>query len=481
MKKIFQTKNRVAKTILAVTSSLAVITLINASLPVSAWGPERTTYTNESPAPYATFNSITNNAAVGDERNFVRVREAGTDQTFQDEIEVVPGKEYEVYIYYHNNAASNTNASGLGMATNTRVASAYPTLLTPNERGMVSGIISWSYVTPENPNTPQEGKVWDEAYLTTSSDSVVMRYKTGTAVIHNDGAANGSVLPTALFTNEGTPIGFNKLEGNLPGCAEYSGHITYTLIAENTTSDLDKKVSRDGENWSENITAKPGEIVTYKVTFKNTGNTELTNVIMKDTHDEGLSLHSGSTIIFDVNNVDGKTIDDIIDISGYNFGNIAPGALVQLIYQAKISNDADFCGKVLNNAITLSYNSEEQGKDFASVSVSCEPTPEECQNDPSLPGCQDCETNPDLPGCKNCKTNPEMEGCQELPNTGPLEIVMAVIIILGLGGGGYYLYRSRKTLKTVENTVSGKEPETKPNSPKTSHTNTDNKQPKSEQ
>lgn len=472
MRKILQTKTRVAntiKTMFLFVGSLVTIMLIGATAPVSAWGPERPTYTNNSPAEYATFNSITDNAAVGDERNFVRVREAGTDQLFRDEAEIVPGKEYEVYIYYHNNAGTSTNASGFGMATNTKVASAYPTLLNPGERGMISGIISWSYVTPAQPNNPQEGKVWDEAYLTTASDNVVLRYKTGSAVIHNSGESNGSVLPTALFTEAGTPIGFNKLEGNLPGCAEYSGHITYTLVAEKTTSDLSKQVSLDGENWSESVTARPGQIVTYKVVFNNTGNTELTNVIFKDTHDEGLTLHSGSTKIFDVNNVDGKTIDDILDLSGYNFGNVAPGALVQVIYQAKVSESAEVCGQVLNNAIVLNYNSQEQGKDFASVTVSCENPPAE-----------DCSTNPNLPECqeKNCKTNPEMEGCQELPNTGPLEIVMAVIIVLGLGGGGYYLYRTRKTLKTVENTVSGKDI-TNPKDLETSISKTQPTEPKS--
>ena len=452
MSKIFQTKKWVAKTTFLVVSGFAAIALITAATSVSAWGPERTTYTNESPASYATFNSITDNAAVGDERNFVRVREANTDQNFQDEIEVEPGKEYEVYIYYHNNAGSNTNSSGYGVATNTRVASAYPTLLNPNDRGMVSGIISWSYVTPESPNNAQTGTVWDEAYLTTMSENVVLRYKTGTAVIHNSGNANGSVLPTALFTEEGTPIGFNKLTGTLPGCAEYSGHITYTLVAEKTDTSLEKFVSLDGENWAAEVTAKPGDVVTYKVKFNNTGNTDLTNVIFKDTHDAGLKLYSGSTKVFDVNNVDGKTIDDIIDISGYNTGNAAPGALVQVIYQELIDNDQALCNKSLNNTITVTYNTNEQKTDSATVLVACDepkptPTPEECEDNPNIPGCQE----------KNCKTNPEMEGCQELPNTGPLEIVLAIIIIAGLSGGGYYLYRSRRTLKTVEKNVSGKD------------------------
>lgn len=455
------TKNLFNKTWVAKasTSILAGLTVIVGSSIItktaSAWGPERTTYTNEHPASYATFNSITDNVAVGDERNFVRVRELGTDETYKDEVEVTPGKEYEVYIYYHNNAGSNTNSTGFGMATNTRLASAYPTILHTSERGMVSGILSWSYVTPEKPNDAQTGEVWDEAYFTTKTDNVVLRYKTGTATIHNAGKANGSVLPTALFTEEGTPIGYNKLAGTIPGCSEYSGYITYTLVAENTDSSLEKYVSLDGENWAEEVTAKPGDYVTYKVKFNNTGNTTLTNVIMKDSHDEGLTLRSGSTKVFDINNENGKEIDDILDLSGYNTGDAVPGALVQVIYQAQVSWDESYCNKSLNNTITASYNSGEQKTDAATVLVACEePEPE--------PAPEDCATYPNLPGCqeKNCKTNPEMEGCQSLPNTGPLEIILAVIVVLGIAGGGYYFYRTRKTLKTVENKATGKKDKT---------------------
>ena len=191
----------------------------------------RQTYTNEVPASYAVFNSITNNVAVGDERNFVRIREVVSSVPYADEIEVVPGREYEVYIYFHNNAASNMNQSGYGLATNTRIASAYPVKLHAGERGMICGIISWSY-TKQGDKTVYAGTVRDEAYVTTKNDNVVLKYKPGTAVIHNAGEIDGTVLSSDLFTKSGTLIGFNKLEGVVPGCAEYSGNITYTLIAE---------------------------------------------------------------------------------------------------------------------------------------------------------------------------------------------------------------------------------------------------------
>ena len=415
-----------------------VLSAVALAFNANAWGPSRKTYTNNSPADYATFNSITDNAAVGDERNFVRIREAGTDNKYADEIEIIPGHEYEVYIYYHNNAGSDTNASGLGVATNVKVASAYPTLVNSTERGMISGIITWSYVTPDDPNHAKEGKVWDEAYVTSKTDGVVLRYKTGTATIHNSGKANGSVLSTDLFTNDGTPIGYNKLTGTLPGCAEYSGHITYILTAEAPGSELTKQVSTDGENWFDTVTVKPGDYVTYKVVFKNTGTTNFTNLILTDSHDEGLSLRAGSTKVYNTDHPDGYTIDDIIDISGHNTGDSHAGAITQVIYQMQVKNEDSSCDKKMKNTITANFNTTENKTASTEISVECqtpepEPTP-------------DCSTNPNLPGCGK----PD-----KLPETGPLEITMAVIVILGIGAGGFYFYRTRHALKTVSSAVSG--------------------------
>ena len=422
-----KTMKKIQRYTLTLIATFASATIL--ATPTFAWGPERTTYTNNDPAPEVTFNSITNNAAIGDERNFVRVAELGGDSIqYVDSLKIEPGKEYEVYIYYHNNAASNLNPSGKGIANGVKVSSAYPTVVKKDEEGMISGIIS---ATDSNPP-----KVWDEAYVTTDYDEVTLRYKTGTAIIHNAGRVNGSVLSTDLFTEAGTYIGINTLDGRIPGCAEYSGYITYTLVAERTAASLEKQVSLDGENWSESVNAKPGDYVTYKVVFKNEGNTNLTNVIFKDTHDAGLALRSGTTTIYDVNNVSGKIIDDILDLSGYNTGDAAAGALVQVIYQAKVSEEETYCGKTLKNTITASYNSDQNLMNDANVFVVCEGTPEP-------------EPTPD--------PEPDPEPLpEEIVETGPLEITMAVLVILAIIGAGFYFWRTRRTLKKVENKAAGK-------------------------
>ena len=83
-------KHLKTKLFLAAFMSLLGATAVTA-LPTYAdneWGPERETYTWEHPADKVTINSITDNPTLGDERNFVRVREYGTNDTYSDNVNI---------------------------------------------------------------------------------------------------------------------------------------------------------------------------------------------------------------------------------------------------------------------------------------------------------------------------------------------------------------------------------------------------------
>ena len=335
----------------------------------SAWGPERVTYLKAAPAEYAVFNSITDNTEIGDERSFVRVREIGEGTSYQKKVNVTPGKEYEVCIYYYNDAREDANAVGFGIATATKISSTYPECVSNDKSGAIVGKLSWSYVTPAQPNDPKIGRVWDTALLETDFDNVVLKYKAGSAIIHNDGGkANNSVLSTNLFSSDGTYVGYNVLKGNVPGGPQYAGHITFTLIAEKTPS-LSLKGSIDGEKWTDTVLAKPGQIITYKVEFRNTGNTTLNNVAFKESHDAGLSLRLGSTRIYNMDYIDGIVVDDVLDSSGYNMGNVGLCGLRQIIFQSKVDEDETLIGKSLENAVTVSYNDGEQQSAVVQVCI----------------------------------------------------------------------------------------------------------------
>ena len=191
------------------------------SLP--GWGPERPTYTNEEPADHAVFNSITDNPAVRDERDFVRIEEKSSGRPYSSDITIEAGKQYEVYIYYHNNASSSYNDEEhdyAGVARDVRLAASFPGELSAGDTGIVSAAISAGNTEPE--------AVWDGAYITAEED-VTLSYVEGTAKIYNDWDVNGSVLSESLFSEEGTFLGLNELNGVILGCDEYSGSIVYTI------------------------------------------------------------------------------------------------------------------------------------------------------------------------------------------------------------------------------------------------------------
>ena len=418
-----------------------VFTFFTGASKALAYGPERPTFTMASPADYVTFNSITDNPVLGDERNFVRIAEADSGSIFEDEIKIEPGKTYEVYIGYHNNAKSSLNKTGVGIARGTKVAVQYPANITPAQKGTISAIISAVNANPE--------EVWDEAYMTSDVD-VMLNYVVGSAKIYNDWGTNGAVLSTALFSEDGTYIGLNELNGLLPGCAEYSGHIIIKFKASNFDAKVEKTVSLDGENFSKEVNAKPGDEITYKVVFTNTGTADLNNVTLRDELPEGLTLMNDTTYLQYSTETTTNKMTDLIASNGYNTGTYGPGTSSTIIYKVKVSDDQKFCGSLVNK-IFADYDGGEV-EDGAIINVEgneCEKPVYDCSTDPTLPECQDQE--------KNCKTNPEMEGCKEMPNTGPVEVIMAALIIAGIGGGGYYFYRTKRTLKTVEDVASGKD------------------------
>ncbi|MDO4508079.1 MAG: hypothetical protein Q4B65_01700 [Candidatus Saccharibacteria bacterium] len=409
--------------------SLALVgtasTLALSSTGVFAWGPERPTFTMAEPASYPTFNSITDNPVLGDERDFVRVGEIDAKETdLKNEIEVIPGKQYLVYLYFHNNASAvyNDSAHGnAGVALGTRMATSFSTVLTPSEKGTITGT-----VTADNSNP---GSVWDEAYMTTTYKKVLLSYVEGSAKIYSDWGASGSVMPSSLFTEGGALVGLNELNGVIPGCEEYSGVVSYVLQAEELEGTIEKTVSKDGVNYGTSLSAGLGDEVYYKLTIKNGGDVELTNAVITDTLPESLELVDGSVELSANDSETKDKLSDNIIGTGYNLGTIGTGNTVYITYRAKVIDDKDCT--LVNNA-KLTYDSDISKGDTDESSATVNINKEEC----TLP--------------------------TEIVSTGPLEIALAVIIILGIGGGIFYLWKTRKTLKTVEDVVSGKAPEEKP-------------------
>lgn len=383
----------------------------------SPWGPERKLFTWDNPATYATFNSITDNPGIGDERDFVRIREINDHDTYGDQVTLEAGHTYEVYIYYHNNADGHEiGKTAIGIADGAAVKSSFPATVKKGEKATVTGTVFANDTDPL--------AVWDGAYMTANED-LYLRYVPGTAIIHNGGELNGQNIGPDYLFGEGALLGYNQFSGILPGCNQYAGYITYNIFADSPGFSVQKSIVSDQQSF------KAGDEITFKVRYDNTGTMDQLNVVVKDTLPEGLTYVPGSAMLYNNNLTEGKAVnDDIIAENGMSIGDYAGGSgWAEVTYKAKV-NDDQKCGGELENSVTVSTT---DGNKTSSVKIviegeDCTPTPPVVPETPS-----------------------------KIVETGPVEIVIAVIVVLGIGAGGFYFYRTRKALKTVEGTVASPE------------------------
>ena len=330
----------------AVAAVTAASTLV-----VFAWGPSgRKTFTMEKPADYITFNSITNNV-IGDERYFVAASKwtgNAKDNYYSDKTYVEDGKEYVVRMYVHNNAGANLNL----VAENVKAF-----VILPTETGTkitVSGKIS---STNANPTT-----VWDETHFESKNgEKFNLAYVAGSATYANadkDGNLRSFKLSNDVLTSKGALLGYDKMDGKIPGCNKYSGYLTFHVKAQfekkvTPNLSIQKEVKLLGtDTWSEQVKAKSGDTVRYRIQVKNTGNTTLNGVVVRDILPNNLEYIKGTTTIVNANHKTPVTLsDNIVSDSGINIGDYAAGANAVLYFNAKVKDGvSDKCtGTLLRN------------------------------------------------------------------------------------------------------------------------------------
>ena len=344
----------------------SILAAVIAPVAVMAWGPARPSFTIEKPADYITFNSITNNPVIGgDEKDFVGIREVGSNAKWTNNMKVQNGKEYYVRMYVHNNAASNLNLVAENVVAKLNV----PTTTAKNVT--VQGQISASNAKP---NT-----VWDEATFSSDND-FNLAYVAGSALFENNGMGT-TKLPDSIVNNTGAKLGYDKLDGKIPGCFQYAGYVTVKVKAqvsqpqEKNNIDLAKTVRNktNGEkSWVETANAKSGDTVQFQIHAKNTGSTGIQNLVIRDILPKGLNYVAGSTKLYNTSNPKGlKVSDNVIQNSGINIGSYQPNGDAYVRFDATVSaeNSLPVCGDNTLTNIAQASDQKIVKNDTASVKV----------------------------------------------------------------------------------------------------------------
>jgi uncharacterized repeat protein (TIGR01451 family) len=250
----------------------------------AGFGPDRPVYTMAKPADHVTFNSITDNPVVGDERQFVTGAINGVSSTDTDPVNnVKDGDEVNIVIFVHNNAEDSLNLK----ATNTKVRVALPT--GTNKTQVVTGYISADNAAPK--------EVFDTVDINGANNTPFeLSYVSGTAMFKNNFFTNGTKIDDSVVTT-GALLGYDKLDGVIPGCTQYSGWVQLRVKVKMAHYNVEKLARIAGEGsdkWRETVTAKSTDTVEWLIKFNNLGSTTLENVEILDEVPGNLTVVPGS-------------------------------------------------------------------------------------------------------------------------------------------------------------------------------------------
>lgn len=334
-------RRKTALAVCLVGAFIAAVLTLAISPITSAWGPSRSLFTAQSPPGYVTFNSITDDPAYGDERNFMHI-EGVTEN--MDNVTLSIGKEYVVYMYYRNGGAESNIAQG-----------AYARASIPSivKKGATNTVAA-GYIGAQN---AQPDEVWDDISFNNPTDGdIALRFVAGSAKLFNHGDTNATRLSDDII-GKGVMLGYNTLNGELPGGIKYAGFVTFRIKADQPNFEISKKVRRhNSTKWKEYLEVNPGDTIDYLIEYKNTGTTKQDGVVIKDKLPQGASYLEGSTRYFNKYNPSPEgapSTDSLLGLTGINIGDYAPNEKGSVQYSARIIG---FEGTVTANAVAETDN-----------------------------------------------------------------------------------------------------------------------------
>ena len=256
----------------------------------------------------------------GDEREFVEVLLPDTDPEDSaswegERIIIEDAKHYMIRLHIDNNNYRGYDA----VAKDTKVALSIPTY--SDIQIPVRGYIESSNATPP--------KYWDGIVFTSTGDRPFhLKFKPDTAMIHNNSTkTNGAQLSNDIVlkaTEGGALIGYDALNGEIPGGFPFQSKVTAWIVATYDPFAVISKVRKlGGKGWYEAVEAKIGDQVEFQIEYHNASTEEQVNVMITDVLPGNLKYVPGTTKLYNIKYPNWSSIDedDIVTRRGIHIGS----------------------------------------------------------------------------------------------------------------------------------------------------------------
>ena len=276
---------------------------------------------------------------ITEEVNFVGARMVGEKQGAQNvwngnEIRAVDGEFYYIRLYAHNNNPGGYDA----VAEDTKVSFNIPQESAASIR--VNGYITSSNAYPSE---------YVDYVDFVAEQPFHLEYVYGSALLENNGigADGGIQLSDDIAASEsgGVLIGYDELDGRVPGCYQYANYITIMVkVVYDYSFALDTQVRLIGsadEPWQKEGAAEIGDTVEFQLTYENTDDFTQEDVVIRSVLPDNLEYVAGSAVLYNVNHPNGLVLDTdaVVADNGINIGAYTAGSNAFVRFTAKVVDE----------------------------------------------------------------------------------------------------------------------------------------------
>jgi len=181
------------------------------------WSPNRRTFNSGEHIAHITLNSIVNNPDIGDERNFMGISEKNMNDPWSSNLEVRPNREYFIRMYVHNNSLERLDMRAEGVRARVKL---------PTVAGYHANFYGCIMTNSATPSFIEDGaRMWSDKEFN-------MVYVPDSACFYNKHFTEGIALSNKLFTDEGVLLGYNALDGCIPGGLRHAGYLSFLVKVE---------------------------------------------------------------------------------------------------------------------------------------------------------------------------------------------------------------------------------------------------------